>query len=195
MEDKCVVCGAIVPEGRQVCPVCEGRQSWKKIIYESLHQPNPMYERIRKARAEKGIVDEPKKKEKQYPCQTCGKPLYVLGCFMDEGIIYCEECYDQHMKNQSAKADAGKPNLSLVPKQIIYEIEKVRSFGVKKYKEPDNWKKVELERYHQALLRHTLAIWDDVQAKDKESGLLHLSHIATNIAFILELMNEDNKDV
>ena len=94
------------------------------------------------------------------------------------------------METQFAKADAGKPNLSLVPKQIIYEIEKVRSFGSKKYKDPDNWKKVELERYHQALLRHTLAMWNDIGAKDKESGLLHLSHMATNIAFILELMND-----
>jgi hypothetical protein len=93
-------------------------------------------------------------------------------------------------KNQQAKADAGKPNLSLVPKQIIYDIEKVRSFGVKKYKDPDNWKKVEIERYHQALLRHTLAVWDDIYARDKESGLLHLSHIATNVAFMLEMMKE-----
>lgn len=92
--------------------------------------------------------------------------------------------------NQQTKADSGKPNLSLVPKEIIYEIEKVRSFGVKKYKDPDNWKKVEVERYHQALLRHTLAIWEDINARDGESGLLHLSHMATNIAFILELMKE-----
>lgn len=93
-------------------------------------------------------------------------------------------------KSAEAKSDSGKPVLSLVPKQIIYEIEKVRSFGVKKYKDPDNWKLVELERYHQALLRHTLAVWEDVQARDKESGLLHLSHIATNVAFILEMMND-----
>jgi hypothetical protein len=66
----------------------------------------------------------------------------------------------------------------------------VRKFGSQKYKDTENWKKVELERYHQALLRHTLAMWNDVQAKDKESGLLHLSHMATNIAFILELMND-----
>ena len=89
-----------------------------------------------------------------------------------------------------AKADSGKPNLSLVPKQIIYEIEKVRSFGVKKYKDPENWKRVELERYHQALLRHTLAVWEDINARDEESGLLHLSHIACNVAFLLEMMND-----
>ena len=92
--------------------------------------------------------------------------------------------------NQTLKADSGKPNLSLVPKQIIYEIEKVRAFGVNKYKDPENWRKVEIERYHQAMLRHTLAVWDDINARDEESGLLHLSHLATNIAFILELMND-----
>ena len=92
--------------------------------------------------------------------------------------------------NQSAKADDGKPILSYVPKQIIYDIEKVRSFGVKKYKDPDNWKRVGIERYHQALLRHTLAVWEDINARDKESGLLHLSHIACNVAFLLEMMNE-----
>lgn len=91
---------------------------------------------------------------------------------------------------QAVKADSGKPILSLVPKEIIYEIEKVRSFGAKKYKDPDNWKLVEIERYHEALLRHTLAVWNDIYARDRESGLLHLSHIATNIAFLLEMMKD-----
>ena len=27
MEDRCVTCGVIVPEGRQVCPNCEARQA------------------------------------------------------------------------------------------------------------------------------------------------------------------------
>ena len=110
--------------------------------------------------------------------------------------LFClaDETWGESENNtQSAKADNGKPNLSLVPKQIIYEMEKVRSFGLKKYKDPENWRKVEIERYHQAMLRHTLAVWDDINARDEESGLLHLSHIATNIAFILELMNDENK--
>ena len=94
------------------------------------------------------------------------------------------------MTKRIAKADSGKPILSLVPKEIIYEIEKCRSFGCRKYKDPDNWKRVEIERYHEALLRHTMAVWNDINARDKESGLLHLSHIATNVAFMLELMKE-----
>lgn len=100
------------------------------------------------------------------------------------------KCLGAKVDKYFAKADSGKPNLSLVPTEIIFEIEKVRSFGVKKYHDPDNWKQVEIERYHQALLRHTLAVWDDIYARDVESGLFHLSHIACNVAFMLEMMKE-----
>ena len=26
MEEQCVVCGRVIPEGRQICPECEARQ-------------------------------------------------------------------------------------------------------------------------------------------------------------------------
>ena len=136
-------------------------------------------------------------------CGMCGEQKPDVNHF--EGVHFCFQCKNKlsetstasvaqavidDVKNQQAKADSGKPNLSLVPTEIIYEIEKVRSFGVEKYHDPDNWKQVEVERYHQALLRHTLAIWDDMCARDVESGLLHLSHIATNVAFMLELLKD-----
>lgn len=105
-------------------------------------------------------------------------------------IMFGKELEKAQRNDQEAKSDDGKPILSLVPKQIIYEIEKVRSFAQKKYKDANSWKRVELERYHEALLRHTLAAWEDVTARDKESGLLHLSHIATNVAFILEMIKD-----
>ena len=128
-------------------------------------------------------------------CAICGKEIRDSLYYTDsKDTTYCLDCMlknNPEQKNQSAKADSGKPNLTLVPTEIIYEIEKVRSFGVEKYHDPDNWKQVEMERYHQALLRHTLAIWDDVCARDVESGLLHLSHIATNVAFILELLKDE----
>ena len=92
--------------------------------------------------------------------------------------------------DQEVKADAGKPKLSLVPKQIVYEIEKVRSFAQKKYKDANSWKRVDIERYHEALLRHTMAVWDDITKRDEESGLLHLAHIATNAAFLLEMLKD-----
>lgn len=97
------------------------------------------------------------------------------------------------MNNQDIKADAGKPQLTLVPTEIIRGIARVREFGCQKYKDANGWKNVELERYHNALLRHTLAIWDDLESKDDESGLLHLEHIATNVAFILELIKDEQK--
>lgn len=128
-------------------------------------------------------------------CIKCGRKKAERNFdrqLMEYWLPEIEKCKKEPISGEKweAKADSGKPTLSLVPKQIIYEIEKVRSFGVKKYKDPDNWKLVELERYHQALLRHTLAVWEDINARDKESGLLHLSHIATNVAFMLEMMNE-----
>lgn len=92
--------------------------------------------------------------------------------------------------NQEAKADSGKPQLRLVPTEIINCIARVREYGNNKYGDPENWKKVEVQRYHDALLRHTLAIWNDLEKKDEESGLLHLEHIATNLAFILELLKD-----
>ena len=92
------------------------------------------------------------------------------------------------MNNQNAKADKGKLRLSLVPTEIINGIARVREYGNIKYRDPDNWKTVEIERYHDALLRHTLAIWNDLEKRDEESGLLHLEHIATNVAFILQLL-------
>lgn len=164
MDNKCIVCGEIIPEGRFVCHNCSREylntlntadMSGNSITAEEFKERDMNTNRD---------TDFYKKSLQQYTSISTD--------------------------NQVVKADSGKPNLSLVPKEIIYEIEKVRAFGVQKYKEPDNWKKVELKRYHQALLRHTLAVWDDLQAVDEESGCLHLSHIACNIAFILWLLKK-----
>lgn len=91
------------------------------------------------------------------------------------------------MYNQEAKADKGKLQLTLVPRQIIREIAKVRMYGTQKYKDPDNWKRVEVERYRDAAFRHFLAYLDDPCGVDEESKLPHLSHLACNIAFLCEM--------
>lgn len=95
--------------------------------------------------------------------------------------------------DQQAKADQGKPHPSYVPVALIEGVMAVREYGNQKYHDPDNWKQVEPERYWQALLRHTLAIWKDPYAVDSESGLLHLEHICCNAAFLLEMYKEANK--
>lgn len=92
-----------------------------------------------------------------------------------------------------AKADAGKPHPSYVPVALIRAVMAVREYGTAKYGDPDNWRRVEPERYHEALLRHALEIWHDPYAVDEESGLLHLAQIATNAGFLLEMQEEEGQ--
>lgn len=34
MEERCICCGEIIPEGRQVCPVCEAKADSAYLILE-----------------------------------------------------------------------------------------------------------------------------------------------------------------
>ena len=96
--------------------------------------------------------------------------------------------------DQSAKADAGKLQLNLVPPAIIKAVARIRMFGTRKYKDPENWRKVEADRYWQAALRHMLAAWNDWKKRDEESGEPHIAHICCNLAFLLQMMEEKSYD-
>ena len=91
--------------------------------------------------------------------------------------------------NQTAKADAGKPRLTLVPMRIMWDIAEVREYGCRKYPAGgvNNWRQVEIERYREAAFRHFLRYLDDPQGVDEESGLPHLYHLVCNLAFICDL--------
>ena len=89
--------------------------------------------------------------------------------------------------SQSAKADAGKPRLTLVPMQIVFDVAEVREYGNRKYGDKDNWKKVEAERYREAAFRHFLKYIDDPDGADEESGIKHRKHLECNLAFLAEL--------
>lgn len=91
------------------------------------------------------------------------------------------------LNKQEAKADRGKPQLTLVPRQILFDIARVREFGSEKYGSPDNWKQVDVQRYRDAAFRHFCAYLDEPQGNDEESGLSHLAHLACNIAFLCEI--------
>ena len=91
------------------------------------------------------------------------------------------------MNDQTIKADAGKPHLSLVPVQIIEDIARVREYGVNKYGASESWRKVEIQRYRDAAFRHWLAYIRDPDGVDEESCMPHLWHVACNIAFLCEL--------
>lgn len=98
------------------------------------------------------------------------------------------------MADQTAKADGGKLKLSLVPSQIIRDIAEVRMYGCLKYKDPENWKKVEEQRYIDALYRHFLAFLEDPDGVDEESGIPHYKHMACNMAFICEMRRSEDGD-
>ena len=93
------------------------------------------------------------------------------------------------MDDQKAKSDYGKAKLSLVPRRIIWDVAAIREYGNAKYPDGgvDNWKKVDPERYRDALYRHFMAYLDDPYGVDKESGFPHLWHLATNVAFLCDL--------
>jgi hypothetical protein len=97
-----------------------------------------------------------------------------------------------NMPDQIVKADSGKVRPSLVPSSLIRAVARIREYGVKKYGDPENWRKVEPQRYRDALYRHLLAYIEDPQGKDEESGLPHLWHLACNAAFLIEM--EENND-
>ena len=90
------------------------------------------------------------------------------------------------MNKQEAKADAGKHRPTLVPVSLIEAVASIREYGVAKYHDPDNWKKVELQRYKDAAYRHWLA-YIKGEKLDPESGLPHLHHCACNLAFLIEM--------
>lgn len=96
--------------------------------------------------------------------------------------------------DQTIKADAGKPHLHLVPSQIIRDIAEVREYGNAKYSDPESWRRVELDRYVDALYRHLLAFVDDPGGRDAESGIEHYKHMACNMAFICEMMLKKEAD-
>lgn len=98
-------------------------------------------------------------------------------------------------QDQTIKADAGKLQLHLVPTEIIRCIARVRAYGNKKYGDSESWRRVEPIRYLDAAWRHMLAVTDGgLHALDDESGLTHLEHLATNIAFLCEAAKNDTEE-
>ena len=95
--------------------------------------------------------------------------------------------------NDIHKADAGKAPISLVPPAIIWDIAEVRAYGLKKYPETgrDGWKEIGEERIMDAFLRHVLAMMNDINAIDEESGLPHRAHAACNLNFLCDMARDN----
>ena len=101
------------------------------------------------------------------------------------------------------KYDEDKLQYSLIPSHALEQIAKNLTVGLKKYKERDNWKKVQgaEQRYLDALYRH-LEAHRRGELYDTDSSvpdMLHMAAVAVNAMFLLEFMldpklkQKDNK--
>lgn len=97
---------------------------------------------------------------------------------------------ERGVKLPGAKSDAGKLDLTTVPPEIIKAVAAIRDYGNKKYADPENWRRVDPQKFHAAMIRHAVALWEDPWAIDPESGYPHLWHLACNAAFLCEFYKE-----
>lgn len=88
------------------------------------------------------------------------------------------------------KKDQGKNRLDLVQPEFMEEIAAAMTFGAEKYP-ANSWQGIPCapDRYYAALLRHLFA-WRKGERTDKESGLSHLAHAATNLMFLSHFYRE-----
>ena len=118
------------------------------------------------------------------------EPGYTVSNHYDppvDGDKCLETRQETKARENTAKDDSGKRKLTLVPRQIIWDIAAIREYGTQKYGHPENWREVSPERYRDAAFRHFLSYLDDPEGVDEESGLPHLWHLACNIAFLCEM--------
>lgn len=96
------------------------------------------------------------------------------------------------MRDQKAKADAGKTQPVLLQKDMaaaLYLVQRVLDFGESKY-DRKSWQNVELDRWDDAHRRHQQQL-DLGELFDRESGLLHRAHQITGLIIMLQLEVEN----
>lgn len=126
-------------------------------------------------------------------CPVCGKIEEFKE--VENNRFVCQDCGfgEYRQKIKGAKYDDNKPRPSTVPVEAILAILDTRMYGFNKYGEAEDWRSIEPERWHEALLRHVLAIWDDPTHIDEKSGLPSLYHVMTNGAFLCACLKDSFK--
>lgn len=82
------------------------------------------------------------------------------------------------------KHDSKKPKLDLIPPELLEQVGMVMGFGAEKY-ERANWANgINYSRLIAAAMRHINQFNKGIDLDD-ESNLNHISHAATNLAFLL----------
>lgn len=91
-----------------------------------------------------------------------------------------------------SKEKKGKWNPLLIYTVFLKLVSAVREFGVKKYGAPEDWRTTNRHEHVAAALRHIYEYQDGIK-QDKESGLHPLAHASTNLMFILEAEDANNR--
>jgi hypothetical protein len=96
------------------------------------------------------------------------------------------------VQTPGTKYDQGKLQYTLVPPYALQEVARNLTEGLKKYKERNNWQKVEgaEQRYMDALMRHFEAIrrGEIYDVASTDPTISHMSAVAVNAMFLLEFM-------
>lgn len=81
------------------------------------------------------------------------------------------------------KADAGKPQWSLLPWDVLLGVVHILGFGAAKYG-PSNWLNgADWSRYYNSTMRHLTAWWMG-ESVDPETGRSHLLHAICGLLFL-----------
>ena len=146
-----------------------------------------------------GLTD--RRSDTEYRCGFCGHIGYYED-FYSHGKKrpMCKKCHEHSTpeidyivaKAEGLKFDTGKLQFSLIPPEIKLYLAEILTFGAKKYA-PDNWKKIDVQRYYDAFERHMNA-FQLGEENDEESGMHHLKHALTNMMFICYLTCVKNGD-
>ena len=81
--------------------------------------------------------------------------------------------------------NSGKAELHQVPSSLMFAVAKTLMYGEQKYEKGNFRKGMSWTTVYDCLQRHMLK-WLDGEQNDEESGLPHLYHAASNIAFLIE---------
>ena len=92
---------------------------------------------------------------------------------------------DAKTPERALRYNVGKLRVDLVPTSAVEGLAKVLGFGAEKYG-PDNWKKGLPWMECTASMERHLLQFKRGEDFDPESGLLHLEHLITNAAFLIE---------
>lgn len=98
-----------------------------------------------------------------------------------------EDLINKYPSGMGIKNDQEKPDLSLVPRELLEETAKAFTYGAMKYGRYNFRAGMDHHRILAAAMRHLVA-YNEGEDLDPESGLSHLGHAAASIGMLLVLI-------